>query len=36
MLVHEHNEAFPYKDPYVRSIKQAFDAMLAETAGKGG
>jgi len=36
MLVHEHNEAFPYKDPYVRAIKQAFDAMLAETAGKGG
>jgi len=34
MLVHEHNEAFPYKDPHVRAIKQAFDAMLAERAGK--
>jgi len=36
MLVHEHNQAFPYKDPHVRAIKQAFDAMLAERAGKGG
>jgi tetratricopeptide (TPR) repeat protein len=34
MLVHEHNEAFPYKDPYVRAIKHAFDALLAERAGK--
>lgn len=34
MLVHEHNEAFPYKDPHVRAIKQAFDGMLAERAGK--
>jgi tetratricopeptide (TPR) repeat protein len=29
MLVHEDNAAFPYKDPAVRAIKQAFDAMLA-------
>jgi tetratricopeptide (TPR) repeat protein len=36
MLVHEHNEAFPYKDPYVRAIKVAFDAMLARRAGKAG
>jgi len=36
MLVHEQNEAFPYKDAHVRAIKQAFDAMLAERAGKGG
>jgi len=36
MLVHEHNEAFPYKDPHVRAIKHAFDAMLAERARKAG
>jgi tetratricopeptide (TPR) repeat protein len=36
MLVHEHNEAFPYKDPCVRAIKAAFDAMLARRAGKAG
>ena len=35
MLVHAHNEDFPYKDPYVRAIKDAFDAMLHERAGKG-
>ena len=35
MLVHAHNEDFPYKDPYVRDIKDAFDAMLHERAGKG-
>jgi len=34
MLVHEHNEAFPYKDPYVRAIKLAFEAMLRQRAGK--
>jgi tetratricopeptide (TPR) repeat protein len=34
MLVHEHNEAFPYKDRHVRAIKQAFDALLAQRAGK--
>jgi hypothetical protein len=33
--VHAHNEDFPYKDPYVRDIKDAFDAMLHERAGKG-
>jgi tetratricopeptide (TPR) repeat protein len=32
MLVHERNEQFPYKDPYVRRIKQAFDAMLRQFA----
>jgi tetratricopeptide (TPR) repeat protein len=34
MLVHEHNEGFPYKYPYVRAIKAAFDALLAERAAK--
>ncbi|MBV9456886.1 MAG: tetratricopeptide repeat protein [Bradyrhizobium sp.] len=34
MLVHARNEDFPYKDPYVRAIKDAFDAMLHERAGK--
>jgi tetratricopeptide (TPR) repeat protein len=28
MLVHADNAEFPYKDPYVRAIKTAFDAML--------
>lgn len=28
MLVHADNAEFPYKDPYVRAIKVAFDAML--------
>jgi Flp pilus assembly protein TadD len=32
MLVHEHNEKFPYKDPYVLRIKEAFDAMLRKFA----
>jgi tetratricopeptide (TPR) repeat protein len=32
MLVHDRNEEFPYKDPYVALIKQAFDAMLLATA----
>lgn len=36
MLVHEQNEAFPYKDPYVRAIKAAFDDLLAQRAGKNG
>lgn len=36
MLVHEHNEAFPYKAPYVRAIKAAFDELLAQHAGKVG
>jgi tetratricopeptide (TPR) repeat protein/glutathione synthase/RimK-type ligase-like ATP-grasp enzyme len=35
MLVHARNEDFPYKDPYVRAIKDVFDAMLHERAGKG-
>jgi tetratricopeptide (TPR) repeat protein len=34
MLVHEHNEQFPYKDPAVRAIKAAFAEMLAKRAGK--
>ena len=34
MLAHEHNEAFPYKDPHVRAIKREFDAMLATRARK--
>ena len=33
MLVHEDNAEFPYKDPSVRAIKRAFDAMLQERAG---
>jgi hypothetical protein len=28
MLVHDDNADFPYKDPFVRVIKTAFDAML--------
>jgi hypothetical protein len=36
MLVHEQNEAFPYKDPYVRAIKAAFGDLLARRAGKKG
>jgi Flp pilus assembly protein TadD/glutathione synthase/RimK-type ligase-like ATP-grasp enzyme len=36
MLVHARNEDFPYKNPYVRAIKDAFDAMLHERAGKAG
>jgi tetratricopeptide (TPR) repeat protein len=35
MLVHEHNEEFPYKDPAVRRIKLAFDGMLRKMAGAG-
>lgn len=34
MLVHNDNPDFPYKDPAVRAIKQAFDAMLRERAGR--
>jgi len=36
MLVHEHNEAFPYKDQYVHAIKLAFDRLLAQRAEKAG
>jgi tetratricopeptide (TPR) repeat protein len=32
MLVHDDNAEFPYKDPHVRAIKAAFDAMLRERA----
>ena len=32
MLVHDENPDFPYKDPFVRRIKTAFDAMLARFA----
>ncbi|MFT4116233.1 tetratricopeptide repeat protein [Bradyrhizobium sp.] len=32
MLVHDQNPEFPYKDPYIRRIKTAFDAMLAHVA----
>lgn len=28
MLVHQHNDAFPYKAPYVERINTAFDSML--------
>jgi tetratricopeptide (TPR) repeat protein len=30
MLVHLHNELFPYKDEYVLAIKSSFEAMLRE------
>jgi hypothetical protein len=32
MLVHEHNEEFPYKAPFVLRIKSAFDVMLQKLA----
>jgi len=32
MLVHEHNEEFPYKAPFVHRIKLAFDEMLRKLA----
>ena len=32
MLVHERNEEFPYKAPFVQAIKLAFDAMLRKFA----
>jgi tetratricopeptide (TPR) repeat protein len=32
MLVHDDNSQFPYKDPAVRRIKSAFDAMLKKFA----
>ena len=35
MLVHDDNAQFPYKDPAVRRIKAAFDAMLAKVARAG-
>jgi tetratricopeptide (TPR) repeat protein/glutathione synthase/RimK-type ligase-like ATP-grasp enzyme len=33
MLVHDRNEQFPYKAPFVRRVKLAFDAMLRKFAG---
>jgi tetratricopeptide (TPR) repeat protein len=35
MLVHDDNAEFSYKDPAVRRIKAAFDAMLAKFAKSG-
>ncbi|SEM53950.1 tetratricopeptide repeat protein [Bradyrhizobium sp. OK095] len=32
MLVHDQNPDCPYKDPYIRRIKAAFDAMLERVA----
>jgi glutathione synthase/RimK-type ligase-like ATP-grasp enzyme len=32
MLVHDQNADFPYKGPFVRNIKLAFDAMLRRRA----
>ncbi|HVV39937.1 MAG TPA: tetratricopeptide repeat protein [Nitrobacter sp.] len=32
MLVHEGNEKFPYKAPFVARIKEAFDSMLQKAA----
>jgi tetratricopeptide (TPR) repeat protein/glutathione synthase/RimK-type ligase-like ATP-grasp enzyme len=32
MLVHDDNAEFPYKDPFVRAIKRAFNAMLHQRA----
>jgi tetratricopeptide (TPR) repeat protein len=34
MLVHDDNAEFPYKSPFVRAIKTAFDAMLRNRAGR--
>jgi tetratricopeptide (TPR) repeat protein len=35
MLVHERNDDFPYKAPFVLRIKLAFDAMLQKFASSG-
>jgi tetratricopeptide (TPR) repeat protein len=35
MLVHEQNQDFPYKAPFVLRIKSAFDAMLRKFAAGG-
>jgi Flp pilus assembly protein TadD len=32
MLVHQHNEKFPYKAPFVERIRTAFEAMLRKMA----
>jgi tetratricopeptide (TPR) repeat protein len=34
MLVHDDNAEFPYKDPFVRAIKAAFNSMLRNRAGR--
>jgi tetratricopeptide (TPR) repeat protein len=34
MLVHEQNDAYPYKAPFVLRIKQAFDEMLRKFANR--
>jgi tetratricopeptide (TPR) repeat protein len=34
MLVHDQNADFPYKGPFVRNIKLAFDAMLQRRAAR--
>ena len=34
MLVHDQNAEFPYKGPFVRNIKLAFDAMLQRRAAE--
>jgi hypothetical protein len=34
MLVHDDNTEFPYKDPFVRAIRSAFDAMLRDRIGR--
>jgi glutathione synthase/RimK-type ligase-like ATP-grasp enzyme len=34
MLVHDDNTEFPYKNPFVRAIKSAFDAMLRDRIGR--
>jgi len=36
MLVHDHNERFPYKAPAVARIKAAFNAMLRRKAEQAG
>jgi hypothetical protein len=36
MLVHEQNEDFPYKAPFVLRIKLAFDEMLRKFSVAGG
>jgi hypothetical protein len=36
MLVHEHNEEFPYKAPFVHRIKSAFDRRSRKFAPLAG
>ena len=35
MLVHDQNEQFPYKTPFVHRIKSAFNEMLRKVATAG-